>query len=307
MDDRRSAKEHPDLSPPGSGRRGIFALGASIAAHALALLAIAYFATPAVHPRADWIILHVGPSGTGAGTNPGSSGRGAALARLEAPKSESAKPNHGKTKAPVRRRIVRAHTRPHTHKRVRRRTLAHREKPRVRHAALDALAPHPAREAALAPVTPPAPEAPRNDTAAVAPAKPMQASTSSKSGPQANGGGAASSGHGNGLDHRGSGTGAGLTSAYAHYGEDPIPDYPEEARRLNEQGTVLLRVLVETDGSVKRVEIVRSSGFEVLDDAARKTVLARWRFVAARKGGVPVESWVRVPIRFALTEADAGF
>ena len=57
---------------------------------------------------------------------------------------------------------------------------------------------------------------------------------------------------------------------------------------------------------MKRVEIAHSSGFELLDDAARETVLRRWRFVPARAGGIAVKSWVRVPIRFALTEADSA-
>ncbi len=34
-------------------------------------------------------------------------------------------------------------------------------------------------------------------------------------------------------------------------------------------------------------------------------VRSRWRFVAARRGAVAIESWVEVPIRFALTEATA--
>ena len=37
----------------------------------------------------------------------------------------------------------------------------------------------------------------------------------------------------------------------------------------------------------------------VLDDAALQTV-RRWRFVPARRGDTPVESWVDVPIIFRL-------
>ena len=67
-----------------------------------------------------------------------------------------------------------------------------------------------------------------------------------------------------------------------------------------------LRVLVGIDGLVARVELAESSGFDALDDAALETVRHRWRFVPARHGGLPVESWVLVPIRFALTEANAA-
>lgn len=93
---------------------------------------------------------------------------------------------------------------------------------------------------------------------------------------------------------------------HAAYGEAPAPDYPIDARRMEQQGVVMLRVLVAADGSTKRVEIARSSGFQLLDTVARDTVRERWRFVPAMRDGAAVESWVIVPIRFALTEADAS-
>jgi periplasmic protein TonB len=67
----------------------------------------------------------------------------------------------------------------------------------------------------------------------------------------------------------------------------------------------MLHVLVGADGSVKRVEIAESSGFEALDDAAAEAVHLRWRFIPARRAGAYFESWVLVPIRFTLTEARA--
>ncbi len=109
-----------------------------------------------------------------------------------------------------------------------------------------------------------------------------------------------SSGKGNG----GLGSGAaGTADAHALYDQSPPPAYPEIARRENQEGSVLLRVLVEADGSVARVEIAQSSGFDALDRAAVDTVRIRWRFVAAERGGANVASWVLVPIRFALRSA----
>lgn len=96
------------------------------------------------------------------------------------------------------------------------------------------------------------------------------------------------------------------SQARAAYGETPPPDYPEPARRMEQQGTVLLRVLVAADGAVRRVEVGKSSGFDILDRAALETVRARWRFVPARRRAAAVESWVLVPIRFSLTEAQAA-
>ena len=112
-------------------------------------------------------------------------------------------------------------------------------------------------------------------------------------------------------DGLGSGSGGegdrlGSQSAHADYGQNPIPDYPPQARRREQQGTVMLRVLVGADGAVERIEIAHSSGFDSLDDSAIVTVRARWRFIPARRDGIAIESWVEVPIKFALTEARAN-
>jgi protein TonB len=121
--------------------------------------------------------------------------------------------------------------------------------------------------------------------------------------PRGTGSGAIGSGSGTG---DGSGFEAGVIVAHAEYGMNPAPKYPARARRREQQGTVILRVQVGADGSVMRVEVAESSGYTALDDAALQSVRARWRFVPARRGGVPFESWVLVPIRFALTEANAS-
>jgi len=114
-------------------------------------------------------------------------------------------------------------------------------------------------------------------------------------------GGEGGAGSGGGL---GNGTGSG--SAHVAYGQNPGPKYPIEARRRAQEGTVLLRIKVSADGSVERVEIAQSSGFDSLDESALETVRARWRFVPALRAGTPIESWCMVPIRFALTEARAN-
>lgn len=92
----------------------------------------------------------------------------------------------------------------------------------------------------------------------------------------------------------------GGTSARPDYGVNPKPPYPLVARRMGTQGIVLLRVHVRADGSVAEAEIKQSSGATLLDDSALRTVRESWRFVPARLDGVPVESWVEVPIRFVL-------
>jgi periplasmic protein TonB len=85
----------------------------------------------------------------------------------------------------------------------------------------------------------------------------------------------------------------------AAYLQNPPPVYPALARRLGEQGRVLLRVLVTTTGLADRVEVKTSSGAQRLDQAALDAV-KRWRFVPARQGDQAVSAWVVVPIAFSL-------
>lgn len=85
----------------------------------------------------------------------------------------------------------------------------------------------------------------------------------------------------------------------AAYLNNPPPAYPVTARRMGQQGKVILRVLVNPAGTADKVELRTSSGFDRLDDAALDAV-RRWRFVPARQGDQPVTAWVLVPIVFTL-------
>jgi len=85
----------------------------------------------------------------------------------------------------------------------------------------------------------------------------------------------------------------------ADYLQNPAPAYPPLARRMKEQGRVLIRVLVSIDGLPERVELKTSSGFERLDHSALETI-RNWKFVPARQGEHKVAAWVVVPIAFTL-------
>jgi protein TonB len=89
-------------------------------------------------------------------------------------------------------------------------------------------------------------------------------------------------------------------SFQADYLKNPKPDYPSRSMALGEEGRVMLRVHVSERGEPVRVEIVRSSGFPRLDEAARRTVERGWRFAPARRGDQAVAGVVQVPISFAL-------
>jgi protein TonB len=85
----------------------------------------------------------------------------------------------------------------------------------------------------------------------------------------------------------------------ADYLQNPAPAYPPLARRMKEQGRVLIRVLVSVDGLPERIELKTSSGFARLDHSALETI-RNWKFVPARQGGEKVAAWVVVPIAFTL-------
>jgi len=92
-----------------------------------------------------------------------------------------------------------------------------------------------------------------------------------------------------------------LPSSDASYLNNPKPVYPAVSKRLGEQGKVMLRVLIGTDGLPQKVEVKQSSGFERLDRQAIDAVM-RWRFVPGKRNGVPEAMWNLVPINFVLQQ-----
>jgi len=85
----------------------------------------------------------------------------------------------------------------------------------------------------------------------------------------------------------------------AAYLSNPPPAYPLAARRRGIEGTVLVRAEVAAGGECLRAELKKSSGAEVLDQAALEAV-KKWRFVPAKRGNQAVIAWVEVPITFKL-------
>ena len=90
-----------------------------------------------------------------------------------------------------------------------------------------------------------------------------------------------------------------LPSSNAAYLQNPAPAYPAISKRMGEQGKVVLRVFISTDGLPQKIEISQSSGFDRLDRQAQATGL-RWKFVPGKRNGVPEAMWYLVPINFVL-------
>ena len=92
-----------------------------------------------------------------------------------------------------------------------------------------------------------------------------------------------------------------LTEVLPRALRNPPPVYPQRARELGQEGTVVLEVEVLPTGRCGRLRVLSSSGASLLDDAAYRAV-ARWQFKPARRAGRPVASWVEIPVTFRLIE-----
>lgn len=77
------------------------------------------------------------------------------------------------------------------------------------------------------------------------------------------------------------------------------PEYPKEALRLEQAGTVMVGLQIDVDGSVVDTAVRKSSGFPLLDEAAR-TTLARCKFKPAMVNGIPARVWTQVQYVWAL-------
>ncbi len=76
------------------------------------------------------------------------------------------------------------------------------------------------------------------------------------------------------------------------------PPYSEEGYKLKIQGTVLLQMVVRSDGTTDSFKILRGLGYG-LDEAAIETV-RKWRFRPGYKDGKAVDVYAQVEVNFRL-------
>lgn len=77
------------------------------------------------------------------------------------------------------------------------------------------------------------------------------------------------------------------------------PQYPAIARAIHLAGTVYLRAIIATDGSVRQLEVI--SGSPLLANAATQAV-RQWRYQPTRLNGEPVEVETLVTVHFVLDQ-----
>ncbi len=79
---------------------------------------------------------------------------------------------------------------------------------------------------------------------------------------------------------------------------DPEPEYSEEARRLKQQGMVILSVIIDPQGRARDIHVARSLGMG-LDEKAIEAVKT-WKFSPGKKDGIPVAVQVNIEVSFRL-------
>lgn len=86
-----------------------------------------------------------------------------------------------------------------------------------------------------------------------------------------------------------------------HLRDIPGVVYPSSAAQKRQQGSVVLGLLLDTDGSVLDVKVLVSTEFMELDNAAKKN---GWKakYSPPEFEGMPVRVWVSMPIDFMLQE-----
>lgn len=79
----------------------------------------------------------------------------------------------------------------------------------------------------------------------------------------------------------------------------PAPEYPVLAVKAGIEGKVVVKMLVDTDGSVIAVEIIKSSGNQMLDESA-VSAAKQSKFTPAKQRDKFVRVWVVRQIEFKL-------
>jgi protein TonB len=85
---------------------------------------------------------------------------------------------------------------------------------------------------------------------------------------------------------------------------NPSPEYPEMAIFLGYQGNAIVRIKVSVKGISQGVEILRSSGHKILDDAVTKA-LKKWRFTPSKSGNASMANSVVISVIYILYDRNS--
>lgn len=99
---------------------------------------------------------------------------------------------------------------------------------------------------------------------------------------------------------------SGQVMAFGHVGSPrfihrEIPKYPFMARKRGKEGTVVLKLTLDSQGQLQAVETIEANGFGFAE--AANTAIRMSTYAPAVKNGRAVSSQVLIPIKFVLQES----
>ncbi len=81
--------------------------------------------------------------------------------------------------------------------------------------------------------------------------------------------------------------------------KNPVLNYPYEAKKKGIKGMTVVKMLIDTDGNVVDVKVLKSSGNQLLDEAALDAA-KKSTFEPAEHNGKKVRVWASRPFKFRL-------
>lgn len=90
-----------------------------------------------------------------------------------------------------------------------------------------------------------------------------------------------------------------IIPAVANFASCAKPHYPRESLRYEHTGTVTLNFKISANGKVEDSNIMKSSGYPLLDEAAREGI-SKCQFMPATQGGKPVPAWMHMQYVWTL-------
>ncbi|MBN1398292.1 MAG: energy transducer TonB [Bacteroidetes bacterium] len=79
-----------------------------------------------------------------------------------------------------------------------------------------------------------------------------------------------------------------------------IPEYPDIAKRTSLEGSVVVNVLIDKNGTVKKAQVIKSNN-DIFNESALAAAY-KWVFKPALMQGKPVAVWMAIPFRFSITK-----
>lgn len=77
-------------------------------------------------------------------------------------------------------------------------------------------------------------------------------------------------------------------------------EYPTEARKNKWEGTAYIQFIIDVDGSVTNISVARTSGYEILDEAAMSVVASMAKWTPGKLNDEAVKIQYVIPLKFAL-------